>query len=162
MYALRMEKYLIILIDSLHKKMGILDSISEVCDDQDKCLDAAPPDIDAYNDLMRKKKEYLDQLTLIDDGFVALYERIAPDLRDNVMLYAPKLRELKGLVEEVAAKTALIQAHEMRIQARIDRLVEMGVKKTSVKPGRSDVAKRYSKTMTKADHTPAIFINRKK
>lgn len=157
-----MEKYLVILNDSLYKKLQILDEISDICDGQDTCLMKEVPDIDGYNALMEKKRKLLDELTLIDDGFVALYERISPTLRENVMLYSARLKELKSLVEEVSAKTALIQAHEMRIQSRIDMLVEMGSRKTTVKPGRSDVAMRYYKTMNKTDHTPAIFINKKK
>ena len=157
-----MDKILNILIDSQHKKLGLLDEIMAKCDELDRCLASEIPDIDCYNELMREKKSLIDKMTQLDDGFVALYERVSPGLRENAGLYAGKLKELKALVTDASSRTALIQARELRTRARIDKLAALSTTQTSFKPARADAARKYNNVMNKTTRPRSIFVDRKK
>ncbi len=156
-----MEKYLTILIDSQKKKLEMLDRITEICDRHDECLREEVPDMDEYNELMKQKGSLIEEMNRLDDGFVALYDRIAPALRENPGLYEVRLRELKSLIRQVSNKTALIQAHELRIQTRVDRLASLGTARSKAKPARADAAMRYQRTMNKTGQAQSIFVDTK-
>lgn len=156
-----MEKYLVILIDSLKKKLLLLDEVAGICDKHDESLNKEIPDIDTYNALMEQKGRILEDIARLDDGFVALYERISPELKRDHTDHTDSLRELQKLIAQATDKIALIQAHEMRIQSRIERLANLGTKSVALKPARSDVAVKYKNTMTKAVNTPSIFLDKR-
>lgn len=156
-----MEKYLVILIDSLKKKLLLLDEVASICDLHDEALNKEIPDIDRYNELMEKKGGLLENIARLDDGFVALYERISPELKRDSKDHTKMLKELQSLIGQTTDKIALIQAHELRIQSRIERLAGLNARSTSLKPARSDVAGKYKKTMTRSVNTPSIFMDKR-
>ncbi len=157
-----MDRYLTILTDSLEKKSLLLDRIMGICEEHEKIITSETPDMDSYNTLMEEKGRIIDELDLLDDGFTALYERVAPALREDPSQYADKLARIKLLVTEVSDKTALIQARELRIQSTIERLIK------SVKPESrrftppSDAAYKYYQTMNSANVATSVFVDNKK
>ncbi|MCR5594757.1 MAG: hypothetical protein K6G12_02825 [Lachnospiraceae bacterium] len=157
-----MDKYLTILIDSLVKKSALLDKISDICSGHEECLFGEKLDIDEYNRLMEEKGKLIDDLDLLDDGFTALYERVAPTLREDPSPYAEKIKKLQELITEVSDKTALIQAREMRIQSRIDRLVKFGKEQSKPTATPSDAAMKYYRTMKNTNVTSAVFVDNKR
>lgn len=158
-----MDRYLTILIDALDKKMKLLGEIRAIVEEHEKIVADRAPDFDLYNSLMTKKKEILDKLETLDDGFTSLYARIAPELRKNPMNYADKLRKLKEKVAAVSDEIAVIQAKEIRVQAAIERFIKSGKPQAAAIVNRTEAAMKYYRTMnrTNTDAKP-IFINRKK
>lgn len=156
-----MNKYLVILIDSLYKKNEILDEIKKVLDSQELTLAKDPLDIDQINVLMDRKSELIDKMTQIDDGFTALYARVSPELKNNTVDYTDKIRDMQALIGEISEKTALIQAREMRIHSAIEKkLIDMKPSQTRA-VSKADVASRYYKTMNKTTLPSSVFINKK-
>lgn len=158
-----MDKYLVILIDSLNKKNNILDEISEICDKQDIKLEADDFSLEEYNDLMTRKGELIDEMNKQDDGFTALYARVSAMLKQSTADYREPIKKMQALVQEISEKTALIQAKEMRIQSRVDQILSSSYSKGARHVVKSDAAQRYSRIMKQTNvRTPSIFLDSKK
>lgn len=158
-----MDRYLTILIDSLDKKNLLLEQIQKIVEEQEKIVAEDTPDFDNYNALMLDKKEILDKLDALDDGFTSLYARISPALKENPLQYEAKIKVLQNKIATVSDAIALIQAREMRVQATIERLIKSGKPQAATIVNKSEAAMKYYRTMnrTNTDAKP-IFINRKK
>ena len=158
----QIPRYLAILTDSLIKKNTILDRVSEICSGHEKCICGEELDIDEYNRLMEEKGRLVGDLELLDDGFTALYERVSPVLREDPASYADSIREIQSLVSEISGKTALIQAAEIRIHSRLERLAQSAGNARPTFKNASDVAGQYYKTMQKSHVTQAVFVDNMK
>ena len=155
------ERYLKILEDSQEKKDKLLARIQEICTEHEECMCGEKLDVDRYNELCDEKGEIIEQLELLDDGFAALYDRVAPVLRESPKDYTEHLRRMQQLIAAITDKTALIQASEMRLQARIDRLVQAG------KPSKAYVSAptavdKYNRTMNNAGIGTSVFVDNKR
>ena len=155
-------RYLAILTDSLIKKNSILDRISGICTEHEKCLFGDKTDIDGYNRLMEEKGRLVNDLELIDDGFTALYERVSPVLREDPAPYADSIRRMQELINEISGRTALIQAAEIRIRSRLERLAESARPSRNTYTSAREAVREYSRTMQKSHVTQAIFVDNMK
>ena len=63
------ESYIQILIQSLHQKVEALDSIIEKNKEQYEILSAEEADMDAFEENVKAKSEFIDKIVFLDDGF---------------------------------------------------------------------------------------------
>lgn len=77
------ENYLDILADSLQKKSIVLDKIEDENNKQAKMLKSDSFPYDEFDAAIDRKGELIEELTALDDGFDALYQRIREQLQDN-------------------------------------------------------------------------------
>lgn len=157
-----MDKYIVILIDSLIKKNEIVDKIQDICDEQEKIVVSDDINIDKYNELMEQKGELIKQMDLLDDGFTALYARVSPQLRVSSTDYSEQILKMQQLIGDISQKITLIQAKELRIQTRIERLASLGQGKSGRHVSKQSVANRYYQTMKGSNVASSIFIDSKK
>lgn len=156
-----LERYLTILADSLEKKNKLLERVQEICTEHEKCMCGDELDIDGYNKLCTEKGEIIEQLGLLDDGFTALYDRVSPALKESPRDYSEQLRKIQDLITAVTDKTALIQASEMRLQSRIDRLVQAGTP-TKTYVSAPTAVDKYHRTMNNTGLAAPVFVDNKR
>ena len=119
------ENYLDILADSLQKKSIVLDKIEDENNKQAKMLKSDSFPYDEFDAAIDRKGELIEELTALDDGFDALYQRIREQLQDNRDKYKDQIAGLQKLVKEVTDKSVAVQAQE----ARNKQLVEAALAK---------------------------------
>lgn len=122
------ENYLDILADSLQKKSIVLDKIEDENNKQAKMLKSDSFPYDEFDAAIDRKGELIEELTALDDGFDALYQRIREQLQDNRDKYKDQIAGLQKLVKEVTDKSVAVQAQE----ARNKQLVEAAFAKEKV------------------------------
>ena len=156
-----LERYLTILADSLEKKNKLLERVQEICIEHEECMCGENLNIDRYNRLCTEKGEIIEQLGLLDDGFTALYDRVSPALKESPRDYSEQLRKIQNLITAVTDKTALIQASEMRLQSRIERLVKAGTPARTYVSAPTAVDK-YNRTMNNTGLAAPVFVDNKR
>lgn len=156
------ENYLDILADSLQKKLIVLNKIEDENNQQAQMLKSDSFPYDEFDAAIDRKGELIEELTALDDGFDALYQRIREQLQDNRDKYKGQIAGLQKLVKEVTDKSVAVQAQE----ARNKQLVEAAFakEKGSVKFSKlnSKAAYGYYKNMSKGNVVIPQFMDKKK
>ena len=73
--------YVQVLIDSLQKKVKLLDNIIQIDEEQRQLAAAQKLDLEQLDDTVNRKSEYIDELNKLDEGFQLIYDRVKPSLQ---------------------------------------------------------------------------------
>ena len=75
--------YISILIDSLKKKIEVLERLRDDTEKQEEILSRDELDFDAFNKTIESKEKSLARLSELDDGFLEVYEKVAPLFKND-------------------------------------------------------------------------------
>lgn len=155
------NSYIDLMIDSLEKKVSILEKVTEVNAQQKKIVTDANFDLDALDATMEEKGGLVDEINKLDDGFESLYARVKDALQENKEQYAKEIASMQKLIQKVVELTTSIEADEKRIKASVDSQftkVKQTVRETRKN---SKMVSNYYKNMSKLDLEPQ-FMDKKK
>ena len=113
------EKYLQSLIDGLNQKITILDKLTEYTEEQQRIVGEVSIDWDAFDTTIDKKDELIQKLTVIDEGFQSVYDRVKDDVVANKDKYKEYILILKQQVQLVTEKSTSLMALEQRTKAKV-------------------------------------------
>lgn len=158
-----MEKksYVDMMIDSLKKKIVLLEKISEFNDMQKQAVSTDGFDADDFDGLVEEKNKLIIEINKLDDGFEAIYDRIREELQQNKAAYAGEIQVMQECIGRIVGLTSSIEAEEKRIKAEVEK--QFSKLKQNIKETRKNSAavSSYYKSMTKVDTEPQ-FMDRKK
>ncbi len=159
------EQYIKIMIESLQKKDRILEKLIERCDDQAAVIanhDYADIKWDQFNGLIADKEILIDQLTELDDGFEALYERVGDELKTNKESYVEEIKRIQALIRELTDKGALIRAKEEKNRANLERVLKPAKKEIKSSKKSMSVINSYNNSMNGGANTSSGWVDKKK
>ena len=157
-----MEALLQILQDSLEKKISLLAMIEEKSKEQEGILKKENFTFQEVDENMDAKSELIDQLSLLDNGFETLYEKIREELLENKDQYRVQIEEIQNLIVEVTARGASIEAIDARNKAVIEAYFSREKKELQKRKNVSSVARSYYQTAKQISHVPPQFLDTKK
>ena len=108
------REYLELLIQSLKKKLLLLNQIIVLNQQQKEMLMDENLDPDTLDVNVREKDELISQVTQLDDGFDEVYAHIADLMKKNPSDYEEELDRMRELIRQIMAKDASIRADEQR------------------------------------------------
>ena len=108
------REYLELLIQSLKKKLLLLNQIIVLNQQQKEMLMDENLDPDTLDVNVREKDELISQVTQLDDGFDEIYAHIADLMKKNHSDYEEELDRMRELIRQIMAKDASIRADEQR------------------------------------------------
>ena len=108
------REYLELLIQSLKKKLLLLNQIIVLNQQQKAMLMDENLDPDTLDVNVREKDELISQVTQLDDGFDEVYAHIADLMKKNHSDYEEELDRMRELIRQIMAKDASIRADEQR------------------------------------------------
>ena len=108
------REYLELLIQSLKKKLLLLNQIIVLNQQQKEMLMDENLDHDTLDVNVREKDELISQVTQLDDGFDEVYAHIADLMKKNHSDYEEELDRMRELIRQIMAKDASIRADEQR------------------------------------------------
>lgn len=108
------REYLELLIQSLKKKLLLLNQIIVLNQQQKEMLMDENLDPDTLDVNVREKDELISQVTQLDDGFDEVYAHIADLMKKNHSDYEEELDRMRGLIRQIMAKDASIRTDEQR------------------------------------------------
>ena len=155
--------YISILIDSLKKKIEVLERLRDDTEKQEEILSRDELDFDAFNKTIESKEKSLARLSELDDGFLEVYEKVAPLLKNDKESYENEITYLKELVRRVTDYSTMLTALEERNKVKLSIHLNRGKQRIKeYKQSSKTVAAYYKNIANKRTPEGSTFYDRKK
>ena len=144
-----MENYLLILQDSLVKKLRVLEQLEACNIRQEDALKKEPVSLEEFDSITDEKGELITQMTKLDNGFEQLYGRVKEQLEASKDTYRMEIASLQELVRQITDMSMTLQAQEARNKALVENF--FAKEKTTLRQGRlgSQAAMSYYANMSR-------------
>ena len=137
-----MESQLSILQESLTAKRRVLLEIQEYNKKQEAVFTSEEVDISLFDEAIEEKGRLIDRLTQLDDGFDALYQKLAHEIENNRERYADQIRAIQQQIQEITDLGISIQAQEARNKSLVESFFSR--ERRSIRTSLQNSAKAYS------------------
>lgn len=156
------QTYVDIMIQSLNKKLQVLDRIIELNIIQKEQLEDPMSQVEVFDNTVEEKAKLIEQMNQLDSGFEKLFARVKEVLEGNKEEYSESIRIMQGAIRRITDKSMEIQAQEARNKELMVR--KFTYVKESAKNVRtnSKVATRYYKNMMNLNYVDPQFMDNKK
>ena len=156
------QTYIDIMIQSLNKKIKVLDEIMELNMLQKSQLENDKTPIEEFDTTVEQKSKCIEQLDLLDSGFDKLYGRVAVELKAHKSDYTEQIKAMQNCIRQITDKSMEIQAQEARNKELMTR--KFAFVKESARNVRtsSKVATQYYKNMMQLNYVAPQFMDNKK
>lgn len=156
------EGYLQIMIESLEKKIVVLDQIMELNTRQAEISAHQPMDMEAYDKTMDEKGKLIDDINKLDDGFNATYELVKDEVGKNQESYRQKVLEMQELIRVAVEKGVTIEAQEKRNRSALETVFRMKRQEVRQLKVSNTAALKYYKSMSKLNEVDPQLMDKKK
>ncbi|MBR5565496.1 MAG: flagellar protein FliT [Roseburia sp.] len=156
------ENYLMIMIQSLKKKIEVLDCIIDADERQKIGLEDPSLDPDDFDKIVEEKAKYIEHLDLLDQGFDKLFERVKDQLNDNRELYKDDIKEMQKLITTVTEKSNKIQVQEARNKELMTQKFAKVHKQARDVRASQQAVNQYYQNMKKINYIDPQFMDNKK
>lgn len=151
-----------ILLQSLEKKIQLLDKMIEQNSVQEEILKQEELDMDVFDEAINKQGTYLEELDRLDQGFEAVYDRVREELLQDKSRYRAEIARMKELIQQITDKIVTINAGNMRNKT----LAENQFKKKRISIGagssKNKAARNYYNNMNNLNFVSPQFYDSKK
>lgn len=156
------EGYLQIMIESLEKKIVVLDQIMKLNVKQAEISSHQPMDMEAYDKTMDEKGTLIDEINKLDDGFTSTYKLVKDIVQQEPEKYRDKVLEMQELIRVAVEKGVTIEAQEKRNRSALETVFRM--KRTEIKQMKrsNTAALQYYKSMSKINEVDPQLMDKKK
>lgn len=158
-----MEKlYIHILVESLEKKIRILDGIISANQEQREGLEDPNLDPDDFDKTVEKKAEYIDQLDQLDKGFEELFARVREELNTNREKYKAEIQTMQGQIRKITDKSLVIERQETQNKELMEK--KFAAVRSQAREVRKSqkIVNQYYKSMMKNSMSDPQFMDNKK
>ena len=156
------KNYITILVDSLNKKIKLLEYILVENKRQQLSVSSEKMDEELFEETMAKKEDYINQINEIDQGFETVYHHVQEELSVNAGQYKDEISELKELISVITQKSMEVQLSEKRNEKLITKKFSDIRKDINKTKNVSKVATDYYKAMSKTGVVEPQFLDKKK
>jgi predicted nuclease with TOPRIM domain len=102
------------MLQSLKKKLQVLDAIRKQNERQKAILEAPDGDVDDFDETVEAKAALIEQLEQLDSGFDKLYARVQEELSKERAAYADQIRQMQRDIRLITDRSVEVQAQEAR------------------------------------------------
>lgn len=156
------REYLDVLIQSLRKKLVLLNRISILNREQREILQDEEAGPDVFDINVRDKADLVDQIVALDAGFDEVYAHIKDLMERDHSVYEDQLGQMRELIREIMAKDASVRAEEQRnYELAQRRFANIKKQVREVKASRK-VVNSYYQNMMSQKPGDAMFLDNKK
>ncbi len=156
------EQYLQIMIESLEKKIQVMDKVIELDKRQFDLSVQQPVDMAAYDATMDEKGELIDELNRLDDGFTTTYELVKEEVQANPQNYRDKVLVMQELIRQAVEKSVTVRAQEQRNKQAIQSVLAAKRQEIRQKRVSSSAATKYYTAMSKINNVDPQLMDKKK
>ena len=156
------KNYITILVDSLNKKIKLLEYILVENKRQQLSVSSEKMDEELFEETMAKKEDYINQINEIDQGFETVYHHVQEELSVNAGQYKDEISELKELISVITQKSMEVQLSEKRNEQLLTKKFSDIRKDIHKSKNVSKVATDYYKAMSKTGVVEPQFLDKKK
>ena len=156
------EQYLQIMIESLEKKIQVMDKVIELDKRQLELSLEQSVDMEAYDSTMDEKGLLIDELNKLDDGFTSTYELVKEEVQTNPQKYKDKVLVMQELIRQAVEKSVTIQAQEQRNKQAIQNVFIKKRQEINRRRISNSAATKYYKAMSRINDVDPQLMDKKK
>ncbi len=156
------QNYLVILKESLDKKIRLLEDILEQNKLQENILHEPEIDFDRFNDTVHVKEKCIKELEVLDRGFQTIYDRVKEALNEDKEAYRQDIKELQEKIKTITEKSMDIQSGEARNKEAFQKSITESRKNIRSVKTANKVASNYYQSMNKLNVVDSQFLDTKK
>lgn len=157
-----MENQLTILSESLDKKLLLLKEIQEYNKRQEQSFLEETANLEEFDAAIEEKGRLIERLGRLDEGFEALYGRLAEELKGNREKYKAQIAALQDKIRQVTELGVSIQAQEQRNKKLVEQYFAKAHNNIRQERKSSKAAYNYYKSMSGAAAAQSRFMDSKK
>lgn len=159
----RDSDYIKILVESLVKKVEILDGILKENEKQKSAVSEEKFNDVLFEETLNNKEKYINELNSLDSGFETVYNRVRDVFQDEKSkgIYGEEIRHMKELIGKITDKTLEIQRQEKSNEQLV--MKKLGDERNDIVQTKSlrKAASDYYKNMNKVDYIEPQFMDKK-
>ena len=156
------ETYIEIMIQSLNKKLQVLDAIIEQNVKQKEILENPKSTVEEFDATVEAKSTLIEQMQQLDSGFEKLFDRVKEELADKKEDYTDSIVTMQNCIRRVTDKSMEIQVQEARNRDLMVRKFAFVRETAKNVRTNSKVANQYYKNMMKLNYVAPQFMDNKK
>ena len=156
------ETYIEIMIQSLNKKLQVLDAIIEQNIKQKDILEDQKSTVEEFDATVQAKTVLIEQLQQLDSGFEKLFDRVKEELTEKKEDYTEAISTMQSCIRRITDKSMEIQAQEARNRDLMVRKFAYVRETAKNVRTNSKVASQYYKNMMKLNYVDSQFMDNKK
>lgn len=154
--------YITILAESLKKKNEILDEVRKLNQEQKRLLADETLTPDEFEKTLGKKETLIEELNQLDEGFQQLYEKVRPEIQEDMEKYADQIRLMQEEIQKITDKTVAIQAEELRNKQLMESKFSNIRKQIREVKTSQKAVNTYYRNMMNRNINESPFLDRKK
>lgn len=106
------KDYINLIQESLEKKVELIEQLYAMTKEQSTILTKKDLDMDAFEKTLDQKDALIKKISLIDDGFNGIYDRVRLEIKDQTHLYKGEVVLMKEMITQISNVTVEIQLME--------------------------------------------------
>lgn len=155
--------YVDVLLESLERKLRIMNNIMSLTKDQEEILTSEKPDADALDSIFDMKGMYISQMQEIDAGFQSVYDKVAEEVKKNRYQHRQKIEKMQQLIKEITALGIRVQALEEQNRQRFEGFLAHEKQEIkSFKVSNKTAASYYKNMANQPAYGQSYFFNSQK
>lgn len=156
------ETYVSIMLQSLKKKLQVLDELEKLNERQKLTLESADGTADEFDEIVEKKSALIEQLEQLDSGFEKLFNRVRDELDNNKEAYKDEIHQMQDYIRAITDRSMEAQAQEARNKELMTQ--KFAKVKTQARQVRanSKATNSYYQSMSKTSVVDPQFMDNKK
>lgn len=156
------QTYVDIMLQSLNKKIQVLDKIIETNQVQKEQLEDAGATVEAFDKTVEEKSALIRQLEQLDSGFDKLYERVKEALKEDKSAYADKISLMQDAIRRITEKSMEIQAQEARNKELMTKKFAFVKETAKTLRANKKAVSQYYQNMMQLNYVDPQFLDNKK
>ena len=106
------NNYVVILRESLEKKVRILNDLQELNMRQAEILEDPNSTPEEFEENVDAKEELINEITTLDEGFEQLFADVQSEVEAKREVYADEIQKMKELIREITSLGVRVQTQE--------------------------------------------------
>ena len=157
------ENYVDIMLQSLKKKVTVLNQIIELNRQQKILLDDPNLQPESLEQNLSDKDQMIRKLNDLDEGFEELYNRVKDELQAQRAQYVSQISQMQDLIKEITEKSAMIQTQELRNKEKaMQKFSGIRDQVQGVRNSQKVVKQYYQNMMKQNSYTGASVVDNRK
>lgn len=154
--------YVNIMIQSLNKKIKVLEEIKRLNQLQKELLENDHSDADEFDKTVEDKSALIKQLDQLDSGFDTLFDKVKDELTNHKEAYVDRIRIMQDLIRQITDLSMELQAQESRNKDLMTRKFVSVKERAKVVRTNTKAANQYYKNMMNLHYVDPQFMDNKK
>lgn len=156
------QTYIDILIQSLEKKIEVLNQIVQVNQVQHDDLENPNLTPEEFDKTVEEKTVLLERLEQLDTGFEEVFQKVREELNEKRQDYKDEIQTMQNLIRMITEKSVEIQTQESRNKTLMTQKFASVRKQVREVRQSQKVVNQYYKNMMKTNYVDSQFLDNKK